>query len=169
VHYECWRRLDKGSGRGQWWNGGDHRPGLAPQGVNNLEEALATICSLASFPPMPGDLAYKLWEACLQELSGYVQCYPATEQRGSSPLVREIGVAAAPDGGAANAMARRAAAGLALAYPAQPTTASPCPAMPVVARGWPALTTEITAQAKAGATVATLHRHEESHGAAVHR
>jgi hypothetical protein len=27
--------------------------GLVPQGVNNLGEALATICSLASFPSMP--------------------------------------------------------------------------------------------------------------------
>jgi hypothetical protein len=37
-----------------------HRPDLAPQGVNNLGEALAAICSLASFPPMPGAPAYKL-------------------------------------------------------------------------------------------------------------
>jgi hypothetical protein len=39
--------------------------GLAPQGVNNLGEARAIICSLASFPPMSGALAYKLWEARL--------------------------------------------------------------------------------------------------------
>jgi hypothetical protein len=62
------------------------RPGLAPQGVNNLREALAAICSLASFPPMPGAPAYKLWEARLQELSGYVQHYPTLERRVSSPL-----------------------------------------------------------------------------------
>jgi hypothetical protein len=31
-----------------------HRPGLVPQGVNNLGEALAAICSHASFPQMPG-------------------------------------------------------------------------------------------------------------------
>jgi hypothetical protein len=36
-----------------------------PRGVNNLGEALAAICSLASFPPMPGAPAYKPWEACL--------------------------------------------------------------------------------------------------------
>jgi hypothetical protein len=71
-------------------NGGTvvtHRPGLAPQGVKNLGEALATICSLASFPPIPGAPAYKLWEARLQVLSGYVQRYPAAERRNPSPLV----------------------------------------------------------------------------------
>jgi hypothetical protein len=30
-----------------------------PRGVNNLGEALAAICSLTSFPPMPGAPAYK--------------------------------------------------------------------------------------------------------------
>jgi hypothetical protein len=64
------------------------RPDLAPQGVNNLREALAPICSLASFPPMLGAPAYKLWEAHLQELSGYVQRYPAPE-RHVSPLSSE--------------------------------------------------------------------------------
>jgi hypothetical protein len=109
-------------------NGGTvatHRPGLAPQGVNNLGEALAAICSLASFPPIPGAPAYKLWEAHLQVLSGYVQRYPAAERRDPSPLVREIGVATAPGGGAISATTCRAAAGLALACPAQPTAASP--------------------------------------------
>jgi hypothetical protein len=67
---------------------------------------------------MSGAPAYKLWKARLQELSSYVQCYPAPERRGSSPLVRETGVAAAPGGGAANAAVRRAAAGL--AWPAPP-------------------------------------------------
>jgi hypothetical protein len=143
------------------------RPGLAPKGVNNLGEALAAICSLASFPPMSGAPTYKLWEAHLHELSGYVHRYPATEQRGSSPLVREIGVAAAPDDGAANATARRAAAGLALACPAQPTAASPRPATPIVVRGRPALTTEIPAPATAGAAVVTLHHREESRCTAV--
>jgi hypothetical protein len=139
---------------------------LAPQGVNNPGEALVAICSLVSFPPMPGAPVYKLSEACLQELSGYVQRYPAPEQRGSSPLVREAGVAVAPGGGAANATAHRAATGLALASPAQPTAAPPKPATPVVARGWPALTTEIPAPAKVGAAIVTLHHREESHGAA---
>jgi hypothetical protein len=49
-------------------NGGTvvtQRPGLAPKGVNNLGEALAAICSLASFPPMSGAPMYKLWEARL--------------------------------------------------------------------------------------------------------
>jgi hypothetical protein len=63
------------------------RPGLAPQGVNNVGEALATICSVTSFPPMLGAPAYKLWEARLHELSGYVQRYPATERSGPSPLI----------------------------------------------------------------------------------
>jgi hypothetical protein len=40
-------------------------PDLAPQGVNNLGEALAAICNLAYFPLMPGAPAYKLWEAHL--------------------------------------------------------------------------------------------------------
>jgi hypothetical protein len=34
------------------------RTGLAPQGVNNLREALAAICSLAYFPMMPGAPVY---------------------------------------------------------------------------------------------------------------
>jgi hypothetical protein len=38
-----------------------------PRGVNNLGEALAAICSLASFPPLPGALAYRPWA-----LGGYV-------------------------------------------------------------------------------------------------
>jgi hypothetical protein len=49
-------------------NGGTvvtQRPGLAPKGVNNLGEALAAICSQASFPPMSGAPMYKLWEARL--------------------------------------------------------------------------------------------------------
>jgi hypothetical protein len=79
--------------------------------VNNLRKVLAAIFSLVSFPPMPGTPAYKLWEARLQELSVYVQRYPIVEWRGSAPLVQEIGVAAAPGGGAANATVRRAAAG----------------------------------------------------------
>jgi hypothetical protein len=66
--------------------------GLVPQGVSNLGEALAAISSLASFPPMPGAPAYKPWEACLQELSEYVQCCPIAGQHGSSPLVRELGL-----------------------------------------------------------------------------
>jgi hypothetical protein len=37
-----------------------------PQGVNNLGEALAAICSLASFPPMPGAPTYKPWKTRLQ-------------------------------------------------------------------------------------------------------
>jgi hypothetical protein len=56
------------------------RPGLAPQGVNNLGEALAAICSLTCFPPMPGAPAYKLWEVRLEEPSSYVQRYPAVER-----------------------------------------------------------------------------------------
>jgi hypothetical protein len=35
------------------------------QDVNKLREALAAICSLASFPPIPGVPTYKPWEACL--------------------------------------------------------------------------------------------------------
>jgi hypothetical protein len=109
-------------------------PGQALQGVNNLGEALAAICSLAYFPPMPGDLAYKLWEAHLQELSSYMQRYPAVERRGPSPLIREIGGAAAPGGGAANTTTHRGAAGLTLACPAQPTAALPQLATPIVVR-----------------------------------
>jgi hypothetical protein len=33
--------------------------GLVPQGVSTLGEAMAAICSLACFPPMPGAPAYK--------------------------------------------------------------------------------------------------------------
>jgi hypothetical protein len=66
-----------------------------------------------------------------------MQRYPALERRVSSPLVRETGVAAAPGGGAANAVTHRVVTGLALASPAQPTTAPPLPPMPVVARGGP--------------------------------
>jgi hypothetical protein len=56
----------------EWVEGGANRGSavtrhsvLAPQGVNNLGEALAAICSLASFPPMSGAPAYKPWEAHL--------------------------------------------------------------------------------------------------------
>jgi hypothetical protein len=61
-------------------------PDQVPRGVNNLGEALAAICSLASFPSMLGAPAYKPWEAHLQELYKYVQCYPVAEQHNSSPL-----------------------------------------------------------------------------------
>jgi hypothetical protein len=98
-----------------------------------------------------------------------VQCYPASEQHSSSPIIRETGVAVAPGGRAANAATRRAAAGLALASPAQPTVAPPQPATPVVARGRPAPMTEIPVPTKAGAAVVTLPRYEESHGAAMCR
>jgi hypothetical protein len=142
-------------------------PGLAPQGVNNLGEARVAICSLASFPPMSGALAYNLWEARLQELYGYVQRYPAMEQRGSSPLAREIGAAVAPDGGAASAVTRKVAAGIAMACPAQFVTAPTRPATPIVVLGWPTLATEIPVPAKVGVAVVTLRHCEESSGAAV--
>jgi hypothetical protein len=70
-------------------NGGavvTYHPSLAPQGVSNLGEALAAICSITSFRSMPGAPAYKLWEAHLQELSGYMQRYPAEGRHDSSPL-----------------------------------------------------------------------------------
>jgi hypothetical protein len=70
-------------------------------------------------------------------------------------------------GGAANTMTRTAAVGFTLACPTQPTSASPRQATPIVVRGRPALTMEIPAPAKAGVAVFTLHRHEQSRGAAV--
>jgi hypothetical protein len=169
LRCECWHWTDKGRS-GQWWNGG----GLAPQGVNNLGEALAAICSLASFPPMSGAPVYKLWEARLQELSCYVQRYPVVERRGLSPLVREIRGAAAPGGGAANTKAHRGAAGLGLACPTQPTAVSPRPTTPVAVQGRPALTTEISCQQRrvpwlspcVAARRAAVRRQQEWHGPA---
>jgi hypothetical protein len=118
---------------------------------------------------MLGAPVYKLWEARLQELSGYVQRYPAVERHGPSPLIQVIGRAAAPSGGAANTTTCRAAAGLSLASPAQPTTTPPRPATPVVARGQPVLMMEIPAPAKAGVAVVTLRPREESRGTTVRR
>jgi hypothetical protein len=48
-----------------------HHPAPTPRGVNNLGEALATICSLSLFPPTQKAPAYGLWEARLQELTEY--------------------------------------------------------------------------------------------------
>jgi hypothetical protein len=140
-----------------------HRsPGPSSLGCEQRWGRLGRHLSLASFPPMSGAPAYKLWETHLQELSGYVQRYPAPEQRVPSPLVRETELAAAPGGGAANTATRRAVMGLALASPAQPTAAPPRPATPVVARGRTALTTEIPAPAIMDAAVVTLPRGRES-------
>jgi hypothetical protein len=74
---------------------------------------------------------------------------------------------AAPSGGATNTMAHRAAVGLALSCPAQPTAASPRLTTPVAMRGRPALMTEIPAPAKVGAVGVTLHRHEKNRGTVV--
>jgi hypothetical protein len=142
--------------------------GLVPQGVSNLGEALATICSLVSFPPMPGALAYKPWEAHLQELSEYVQCCPIAVRHGSSPLIREIGAATAPDGGTTRIVAREVAAGLAMAFPVQPAAAPTWPTTSVVMLGRLALATEVPAPVMSGAMVITLCHLEERHGAAMH-
>jgi hypothetical protein len=62
-----------------------HHPGLAPQGVNNLGEALAAICSLASFPPMLGvpctSFGKRIFRSCL------VMCSAILPQSGAAPLL----------------------------------------------------------------------------------
>jgi hypothetical protein len=95
-----------------------------------------------------------------------VQRYPTPERHVSSPLLRETGVAAAPGGGATNAVTHRAVAGLALASRAQPTTMSPRSATPVAAWGWTALMTEILAPTMADAAVVTLPHGRESRSSA---
>jgi hypothetical protein len=57
-------------------NGGvpvSYRSTLAPQGIRNLGEALIVICTLTTFPPAQGTLAYVAWEARIKELTVYVQ------------------------------------------------------------------------------------------------
>jgi hypothetical protein len=144
-----------------------HR-GLVSHGVNNLGEDLAAICSLASFPLMLGAPAYKLWEARLLELFGYVQRYPAAGRHGSFPLAREIGAAVAPGGGATSVVTCKVATGLAMTCLAQSVAAPTRPATPIVVLGRPILATEIPAPAKTGAAVVTLRHCEESRSAALH-
>jgi hypothetical protein len=70
-----------------------------------------------------------------------MQRYPAVGWHGSTTLAQEIGAAFAPGGGAASAAARKVAAGLAMACPAQSVAAPIKPTTPVVVLGQPALAT----------------------------
>jgi hypothetical protein len=62
---------------GSGMNGGvlvSHHSVQAPQSIHNLGEALVTICTLTSFPPVQGTPSYEAWEARIKELTTYVQC-----------------------------------------------------------------------------------------------
>jgi hypothetical protein len=51
---------------GSGMNGGgpvSHRSAQVPQGIHNLGDALIAICTLTSFPPVQGMLAYVVREA----------------------------------------------------------------------------------------------------------
>jgi hypothetical protein len=49
-----------------------HCSAQAPQGFHHLGEVLTAICTLTSFPPALGTLAYVAWEAQIKELTAYV-------------------------------------------------------------------------------------------------
>jgi hypothetical protein len=104
-----------------------HRSAQAPRGIKNLGDALIAICTLTSFPPAQGTPAYALWEACLRELTKYLQRRTATAHSRSYSLAG-TSATSVHLGGVVAATASRGEAEPVAACHAQPAAVAPAPA-----------------------------------------
>jgi hypothetical protein len=140
-------------------NGGvpvSHRSAQALSGIHNLGEDLIAICTLTSFPPAQGTPTYMACEACIKELTAYVQRLIDTAHSCSRSVAQVAGATTVHQGGAAAVTAHHDGVELAAIVRVQPRAIARQPVA-----GAPALAARAPTQPISVGLLSSQHRREE--------